>query len=312
MAGILDKKTRFMDTFLTDRGRQELAKGELRFAFATFSDYATFYEASDEDPSVAKDATTRIQFEAANRPQDLVIPEFDDDGGMFFPAGGFDIVNGQLKVLSGTTSLQKGEDLVASSSTAISDSVNSFVDMRPLRSEEAVAKTTGFSISQNSKTFIINTSKPIPKSKPNQMMLENAESLWQDKKLSHVINYQHLPPVNKITNQELRVYPKLQQPAPMSYNDLRLELDGNTSIGWDGVGEPAEISFDKTSESNNLVCQVWEITSSSMEKLRMIDFGEFEDADPFSPGKHVFFVGKLYDDDAGDKTFINLFTVVFD
>jgi hypothetical protein len=44
----------------------------------------------------------------------------------------------------------------------------------------------------------------------------------------------------------------------------------------------------------------------------MIDFGEFEDSDPFSPGKHVFFVGKLFDDDSLEKTFVNLFTVVFD
>ena len=44
----------------------------------------------------------------------------------------------------------------------------------------------------------------------------------------------------------------------------------------------------------------------------MIDFGDFEDKDPYSPGKHVFFAGKLMNDDTGDKTFINLFTVVFD
>jgi len=100
--------------------------------------------------------------------------------------------------------------------------------------------------------------------------------------------------------------------SALSYDDLRKELDGNSAVDWTGVGEPAEITFDATSDSNNLVCQVWEITSSSMEKLRMIDFGEFEDSDPYSPGKHVFFVGKLFDDDTGDKTFINLFTVVFD
>ena len=134
MAGILDKKTRFMDTFLTDRGRQELAKGELRFSFATFSDYATFYESKVSDPTVATDATERIYFESSNRPQDLVIPEFDADGGMFFPAGGFDIVNGQLKVISGSAGIVKGNELAVSSSAAISDSINSFVEMRPLRS----------------------------------------------------------------------------------------------------------------------------------------------------------------------------------
>lgn len=312
MAGILDKKTRFMDTFLTDRGRQELAKGELRFSFATFSDYGTFYESTLNDPSVAEDATKRIYFESHNRPQDLVIPEFDSDGGMFFPAGGFDIVNGQLKTISGSVASMKGDKLALSASAAISDSLNSFADMRPLRSEEPVAKTSGFSISTNSKDFIVNSSKPIPKSKPNEMLLDNAESLWQDKKLAHVLNFQHLPPVNMTSGQPLKVYPKLQQPMPLSYDDLRVELDGTSSGQWSGVGDPAEITFDRTSTSNNLVCQVWEVTSSSMEKLRMIDFGEFEDADPFSPGKHVFFVGKVFDDDEGDTTFINLFTVVFD
>ena len=53
-----------------------------------------------ENNRVAENAVSRIQFEAANRPQDLVIPEFDDDGGMLYPAGEFDIVNGQLKLLN--------------------------------------------------------------------------------------------------------------------------------------------------------------------------------------------------------------------
>lgn len=312
MAGILDKKTRFMDTFLTDRGRQELAKGELRFSFATISDYGTFYDSSLASPTVASDATVRIQFEACNRPQDLVIPEFDSDGGMFFPAGPFDIVNGQLSVLSGSsTGLIKGQSLVSSASEAVSDSMNSFLDMRPLRSEEPVEKSTGFSISETSKTFLVDASKPIPKARPNSVMLDNAESLWQDRKLSHVLNFQHLPPVNKVSRRKLKKYPKLQQPAPLSYDDLRKELDGD-STSWTGVGSPAQIKFEKTSNTNNLVCQVWEVTSASMNKLRMIDFGDFEDSDPYSPGKHVFFIGKLLNDDSGDETFINLFTVVFD
>lgn len=312
MAGILDKKTRFVDTFLTDQGRQELAKGELRFSFGVFSDYATFYDTSVDDPSVAAEAVNRIQFEAASRPQDLVIPEYDDDGGMLYPAGGFDIVNGQLKVLTGSGALLSGDALVVSASAAISDSINSFVDMMPLRTEEAVQLNTGFQLSLTSNAFKVDRLKPIAPSKPNVLQLENAESLWQDKKLTHVRNFQFLPPKNKISGDQLRDYPKIQQPEPQSYNDLRTELEGTGVGGWSGVGDPAQIKFDKTSPTNNLVCQVWEVTSSSMTKLRMIDFGEFADDDPFSPGKHVFFLGKLFDDDTGDKTFLNLFTVVFD
>jgi len=311
MAGILDKKTRFMDTFLTDRGRQELAKGELRFSFATFSDYGTFYDASLEDPKVATDATTRIQFEAANRPQDLVIPEFDNDGGMLFPAGEFDIVNGELKVLTGSTNFIKGNDLVMSSSAAISDSMNSFIDMQPLRSEEAIQRTVGFSISSNSKVFQVDAHGPIPKGSTTNIKLDDIESLWQDKKLTHVPNFKFMPPINKFSKRKLKEYPKLQQPEPLSFDDLRKELVPSVDSGLKPVPN-ASITFDKTSASNNIVCQVWEVTSSSMNKLRAIDFGEFEDKDPFSPGKHVFFAGKLLDDDTNDKTFINLFTVVFD
>ena len=312
MAGILDKKTRFVDTFLTDRGRQELAKGELRFSFATFSDYGTFYDSSVGNSRVASDVTGRIQFEAANRHQDLVIPEYDADGGMLYPAAGFDLVNGQLMILTGSEGLIKGEALVASASTVISDAMLSFSEMRPLRSEEAVQKTTGFEISLESKQFVVNQSKPLSLSTPKEVQLENAESLWQDKRLTHVKNFQFLPPVNKVSGNELKKFERLQQPTPLSYDDLRVELEGTTNGQWTGVGDPAKISFDKTSPQNNLVCQVWEVTSSSVDKLRMIDFGEFADSDPFSPGKHVFFVGKLLDDSTGDKTFLNLFTVVFD
>ena len=312
MAGILDKKTRFVDTFLTDRGRQELAKGELRFSFATFSDYGTFYDTDISNPKVASDATSRIQFEAANRHQDLVIPEYDADGGMLYPADGFDLVNGQLSILTGSDTLLKGSSLVASASVAISDSMQSFNDIRPLRSEEAIQRTTGFELSLESNVFEVNTTFPLSQAAPKEILLENAESLWQDKKLTHVRNFQFLPPVNKVSGKVLKDFPRLQQPAPLSYEDLRVELEGLSSNKWSGVGPPAEVVFENTSPQNNLVCQVWEITSSSVEKLRMIDFGEFADADPFSPGKHVFFVGKLMDDSTGDKTFLNLFTVVFD
>jgi hypothetical protein len=313
MAGILDKKTRFMDTFLTSMGREQMAKGELKFAFAIFSDYNTFYESSREDPNVAEDAINRVFFEAANRPQDLVIPEFDDDGGIIFPAGDFDLVNGQLKIVTGSSNASlTGAALVTSASAAISDCIESFAAMQPLRSEEALTNSTGFRLSQNVGEFLVTNDLPISPGAPKQISLSNIESLWQDKRLTHVPNYQFKPPVNKISKKQLRTYPKLQQPTPMTFNDLANELGSNDPSGETGVGPPISVTFPATSNDNNLVCQVWEVCSGSINKLRMIDFGEFEDGDPYSPGKHVFFVGKLFTDDGDESTFLNLFTVVFD
>ena len=312
MAGILNRKTRFVDTFLTQQGREQIAKGELRFKFATFSDYHTFYERSSDNPNVAEDAIERIFFEAANRPQDLVIPEFDADGGINFPAGDFDIVDGQLKLASGSVKILTGADLVQSASAAISDSSESFAAMRPLRTEEAITDTTGFELSQNSAEFLVTSYLPISPLSPRQISLSNVESLWQDKKLSHVPNFQFMPPVNKVSSKNLRVFPKLQQPAPLTFGDLATELGSNDPSGETGVGPPISISFPATSNDNNLVGQVFEVRSDGIDKLRMIDFGEFEDSDPYSPGKHIFFVGKLFKDDDGESTFVNLFTVVFD
>ncbi len=241
-----------------------------------------------------------------------MIPEFDADGGMLFPAGDFDIVNGELKLLTGSVNILRGQDLVKSASAAISDSMESFKAMVPLRSEVVKSHGAGFEMSQNTGTFLVTSYLPISPSKPTQISLDNVESLWQDKKLTHVKNFQFMPPVNKGSKKQLRSYAKLQQPAPQTYGDLQSELGADDPSGETGVGPPIDITFTRTSNENNLVCQVWEVCSGSINKLRAIDFGEFEDEDPYSPGKHVFFVGKLFDDDSSDKTFVNLFTMVFD
>lgn len=309
MAGILDKKTRFMDTILTDQGRHELAKGELRFSFASFSDLGTFYEGSIDDASVASDSVDRIMLEAFSRPQDMIIPEYEADGSMTFPAGAFDIVNGQLTQISGSSNFLKGLDLVTSASSAIQDCINSFTDLRPLRTEESIKRNTGFKLQYNSAEFVISDEGPIPANKEKVKRLSNAESLWQDKKLTHVQNFKYMPPKNKTSGMKLKEYTKLEQPEPLNFDQLQDSLGVSSKFRKTPV---AKVAFDKTSLENNLICQVWEITSSSINKLRMIDFGEFEDSDPYSPGKHVFFVGKLFNDSADEKTFINIFTVVFD
>ena len=309
MAGILDKKTRFMDTILTDQGRHELAKGELRFAFASFSDIGTFYDTSIENPEVAADSTDRIMLEAFSRPQDLVIPEFDNDNNTFFPAGDFNITAGELVQASGSIKVLKGEDLVVSSSLAIGNCLESFKEMVPLRTREPLGRTSGFRLSHNNQQFTISDEGPIPYNKQRTKRLSNVESLWQDKKLSHVDNFKFLPPVNKGSSKPLAEYSKLEQPEPLSFKDIE------DSLGVGSKWRPtlvADVDFEETSNDNNVVCQVWEVSSGSLTKLRVIDFGEFEDSDPFSPGKHVFFVGKLRSDDADQNTFLNMFTVVFD
>jgi hypothetical protein len=72
------------------------------------------------------------------------------------------------------------------------------------------------------------------------------------------------------------------------------------------------VEFTDTSRDNNLIGQLFEYSSVGIEKLSIVDFGEFGDDDPFSPGKRVFFLGKIRKDSNGTETFMNIFTMVFD
>ena len=73
MAGILDPKTRFFDTYLTKEGRRQLSSGELRMRFVSFSDGLTTYDQSEFKVIDPKDGSPF--FEAMSRPQDSIITE---------------------------------------------------------------------------------------------------------------------------------------------------------------------------------------------------------------------------------------------
>jgi len=73
MAGILDPKSRFFDTFLTKEGRRQLANGEIRTRFVSFSDSLTAYDQSELGVIDQKDGS--IFFEAMSRPQDQIVTE---------------------------------------------------------------------------------------------------------------------------------------------------------------------------------------------------------------------------------------------
>ena len=73
MAGILDPKSRFFDTYITNEGRKQLATGELRMRFVSFSDGLTGYEQSELGVVDSKDGS--LFFESMSRPQDSIITE---------------------------------------------------------------------------------------------------------------------------------------------------------------------------------------------------------------------------------------------
>ena len=71
MAGILDTKTRVMDTLVTSEGRRQIASGELRIEYASFTDRQIFY--SSGSAGFLEDQGGRIYFEAYSDNNDKII-----------------------------------------------------------------------------------------------------------------------------------------------------------------------------------------------------------------------------------------------
>ena len=78
MSGILDNKKRIMDVVITQEGKRQMANGDIRIQFASFTDKHTYYEA--DVVSGSSDAQGRLYFEASSLPFDQITFETDDSG----------------------------------------------------------------------------------------------------------------------------------------------------------------------------------------------------------------------------------------
>ena len=313
MAGILNSKTRVIDFIITDQGREQAAQGELQIKYASFTDRDTFY--SEDLGGVAQAADSRIFFEASSRPQDMIVVERAPGGSMKpFRTADFDLVG--TNVVTGSFSyadpnvstLLTGSQFPDLSEKIVDNVTQNFTDQMFIGQTDPFADSTDFLLSQEEVTFTITDSTPIEQGKIKEASISAIESLFQDRRLSHLPNYKYMPPRNppqlgEGTGRLLGRYANLNQANHMTLQELQSELKGKPWV---------DIKFIDTSRDNNIIIQPFEFRHEGIEKLVIIDFGEFPDEDPTSPGKRVFFLGKMMTDHFGSTTFVNMFTVILD
>lgn len=313
MAGILDPKTRIFDTYLTQEGRSQLAKGKLKAEYYSFSDGSAIYNPDTINTGSNLDATYRICFEATSLPQDQVTFEADDSGKLAaFRSLDVKILAGEI--LSGSANEFLTGSSFASQATEIlsSGSLRAFQNLRILSTPEFFDQNHNeFLIGTDNISFNISNDMPISASATPSIPLDQLESLFMDKRLSHIPNFKFLPPVNKArigsVTSSLGVFPSLGQAPFQTFADLEKELNYVRNNGFS-----QKVTFLETSLQNNLVCQMFEVAGNSMTKLDVIDFGDFivpKDID--HPTRRVFFVGKVFTNSFGVSTFVNMFTLVF-
>ena len=192
----------------------------------------------------------------------------------------------------------------------LSSSIGNFNRIDVIGTTDPLSDNNNFDLSGQRVVFDI-TDKNVESvcALPRANLARDAESIYQDRRLSHLDNLIYLPPRNKATPSAptgsiLYNYPNNSQGEMLTYEDLENEIRFLPS---------REIHFEETSMDNNIVCQLFEVSGEKLTKLSAIDFGEFNSNDPARPTKRFFFAGKIFPTDKfGTKTYANMFTLEFD
>jgi len=320
MAGLLDPKTRVLDTVITNEGRRQAATGKMNVEYVSFSDASAIY-ALDTLVSGGLDFTSRLTFEAGNLPQDSIVFETDDSGNLLanFVDGdnGYRVRAGKVfPVLTGSTRFEapfiSGSQFASLATTLLSSSLENFKKLSILASPDPLdINFNEFIIDKTQLTYKINDTNPISSAGIQEIDIDKVESIFFDKRLSHIPNFQYMPPINKprigkTNSLVIGSYKNLNQAPYVSYQDLATELSASQQTGYS-----YDIDFTETSRQNNLLCQFFEVYSDGMKKLDVIDYGIFP-PDQNGNAHHVFFVGKVFIDSNNTPTFVNMFTLVWE
>jgi hypothetical protein len=315
MAGILDSKERIIDLVVTPEGKRQINGGRFVMEYATLTDVGAFYsgQAQSDGSEVADDAGSRIHFEAVARYQDVVVPELED-GIVMRPLRTADITLSGRSFLSGSShdaavtyqNVLSGSALLEESERALRGIGTNFRDLRVLATEDPFSDNEGFRVTPDELEF--SRGSTWNRAGSNGILdLEEAPSVFADKHFTHLPNFQYLPPINVARGSEGNEIPLADYPSFLS---------PNADYDWPEIQrdliekQNAMIGFPNTSRDNNLMGQVFEVGSSGVEKLTVVDFGEFDDNEIDSKPVRVFFVGKMLRDASGTETFVKIFTMV--
>lgn len=329
MAGILDNKERVIDFLVTNQGKRQLSSGRMIVEYASFTDRHTFYHTSASLAGVSEDASNRLFFEADHRHQDILVPEVDPGGMMqSFRAGYFNVEGRRIAsgTIPGTGTTPDSNELTG---TQVIDSVvgdflqslsSNFVDQRILQTKDLFSESSGFSLSAHTASFVITNdlldfaAEPGTNVGQPEVVLKNLPSISNSARFSHLPNFRYMPPINVKERSDEPDEPLADYPR---YDAELSTTQGNPFISKQNLEsylsskQSLSFTFKDTSMANNIVAQVFEM-GDTVEKLSIIDFGEFEGDGGEANSHHVFFVGRVREDELGCHTYINLFTLVFE
>lgn len=319
MSGILDPKSRIMDVLLTEEGRRQIAAGSIRIEYASFSDSSTFYEA--DLLSGSSDTSNRLFLECFSSPYDQITFETDDSGHLK-PIKNTEVPIANGLILTGSGEFVTGTNFINSANVLLSSSLSAFKNNFIIGTIDSLFEYEEFGVGQPKIDFKITNKNPIESHGLYAANVTTLESLFQDERMSHLPNFMYLPPINKprdsttidFTNKDFLDYHRLGNYPRIDHGKTKEEVEQKIKTNLKALedqGNVKTLKFEPTSNTNNLHCQLFEISNNQIKKLDIVDFGLVRLKDDGTL-QRMFFAGKVFVDDFGTHTFVNLFTFYFE
>lgn len=203
-------------------------------------------------------------------------------------------------------------------------SFENFSLLRSISTIDQLFQDDSFNLSKEDVEFDISqisgdSYKTLSAQSKNPPQLNSIDSLFSDKKLSHLDNFKYLPPIVKVSDSLISDKSNLESTKPYLLGNYPSWGDNETTLTYSKLKNELkdypkeEITFLNTSNKNNVIAQIFEISENSVSKLDIVDFGKiFNDTSIQEMNNNsVFFVGKNYIDDRGTTCFVNIFTLIF-
>lgn len=300
MAGLLDPKSRVLDTIITPEGRRQMLDGGIKIKYATISDIGYSYDFNSKNQYITSSISFGLEsFQTSN---DLIFPITDTSGRILEYSGDSLLLNaGGVLYLSGS------KNSTAPSVERISKTVlDSLKKQQIIATLDAKRNDKGLSTEPQEVNFYITEDDPFD-GEPSITTLTDADSLFCDKRLSKSLNFKYLPPIqmtNDIISSEVELgrYANFSETNDIRYVDFVKNLNDL---------QYSNIEFSNLTEYNDIVLQLFETTNESIKKLDVIKWGRIGTS-PEGGSSELYFIGKVYYDEFQVPTFVNIFTLVIE
>ena len=204
---------------------------------------------------------------------------------------------------------------------------SSFDNYKKLQSISTIDKLfmdDSFEISSNEINFDITqikneTFKTLKVQSKTPPDLNAIDSLFNDNKMSHLDNFKYLPPIVKVSDSIVTDKSNIQSIQPYLLGNYPSWGDNEKTLSYSGLLNELQnypkqdILFWSTSNKNNIIAQIFEVSENTVHKLDIVDFGKIKNdtQDPTVVSNRVFFAGKTFIDNRGTTCYVNMFSIIF-